>query len=291
MDIIKAIILGIVQGLTEFIPISSTAHLTITGRILGVIDPRHPEQWTAFMAVMQLGTLLAVFAYFAGDIAAITREFFTGNMAYLQKREMTLTPPAKLGWYIFFGSLPIGIFGLVFKKIIEGTLTKNLYVIACSLIVLAVILMVAEYIGRQNRTVNDLNLWDALAVGCAQVMALIPGSSRSGTTIAAGLFMGMTRVTAARFSFLLSIPAIGASGLYEFYSGFYKSYKYGYVTLDKSLIVATVVSTLVSAIVGYIAIAFLMTFLQSRSTAIFIGYRMVLGVVILLLLSGGRISP
>ncbi len=290
MDIIKAIILGIVQGLTEFIPISSTAHLTITGRILNVIDPRHPEQWTAFIAVMQLGTLLAVLAYFASDIVTITREFFTGNLAYLQRREMTLAPAAKLGWYIFLGSLPIGILGLAFKKIIEGSLTKNLYVISCSLIVLALILMVAEYVGRQNRTVNDLNFWDAIVVGFAQVLALIPGSSRSGTTITAGLFMGMTRVTAARFSFLLSIPAIGASGLYEFYSGFYKNYKYGYVTVDKSLMVATVVSTLVSAVVGYISIAFLMAFLQNRSTGVFIGYRIALGAVILLLLYTGRIA-
>ncbi|MCS6884653.1 MAG: undecaprenyl-diphosphatase UppP [Acidobacteriota bacterium] len=290
MDVIKAIILGITQGLTEFIPISSTAHLTLVGRLLGVVDSRHPEQWTAFMAVMQLGTLVAVLTYFASDIITIGQEFLKGNIAYLQQRE-GLSPAARLGWYVAIGSLPIGILGLLFKDFIEGAFTKNLYVISGSLIGLALLLFLAECLGKRNRTVNDLGVYDALVIGIAQALALIPGSSRSGTTITAGLFLGMTRVTAARFSFLLSIPAIGASGLYEFYNVVYDNYRYGGLLLDRSMLVAVVASTFVSAVVGYISIAFLMTFLQQRSTAIFIIYRILLGLLLMVLLVSGKLEP
>lgn len=283
MNLLHALILGIVQGLTEFIPISSTAHLTLAGKLLRVIDPNHPEQWTAFIAVMQLGTLLAVLVYFAPDLYAITREFISGNLAYLQKRDTSLSANARLGWYIIIGSLPIGLFGFTFKKIIEGQLTKNLYVIASSLILLALLLSLTEIFGRRTRGLEQLTLVDSIAVGLAQVCALIPGSSRSGTTMTAALFMGLTRPTAARFSFLLSVPAIGASGLYEFV----KTYK----DINQDMALALVVSTIVSGIVGYLSIAFLMTFLQTHSTFLFVGYRIVLGVTILLLLKLGKVMP
>jgi undecaprenyl-diphosphatase len=282
MSLLKALILGIIQGLTEFLPISSTAHLTLAGKLLNVIDPEHPEQWTAFIAVMQLGTLLAVLLYFASDLVTITREFFTSNTAYLQRREVTLTPGARLGWYIIVGSLPIGLLGYGLSKVIEGPLTKNLYVISGSLILLALILSLAEAYGRRTRTIEQLSLFDAIVMGIAQVFALIPGSSRSGTTITAGLFTGLTRTTAARFSFLLSVPAIGASGLLQFY----KSYR----DLTPQMSMALIVSTVASAIVGYLAIAFLMTYLQTRSTFIFVGYRIVLGGAILLLLLLGKVE-
>jgi undecaprenyl-diphosphatase len=283
MSILKALILGIIQGLTEFLPISSTAHLTLAGKLMNLIDPKHPEQWTAFIAVMQLGTLVAVLVYFAPDLINITREFITGNIAYLQRREIMLSPNARLGWYIIIGSLPIGIFGLKLSKMIEGPLTKNLYVIAGSLIVLALVLALAEMVGRRMRTIEQVSLFDAIVVGFAQVLALIPGSSRSGTTITAALFTGLTRTSAARFSFLLSVPAIGASGLLQFY----KSYK----DLSPQMTTALIVSTVASAIVGYIAIAFLMSYLQTRSTFVFIVYRIILGAIILVLLTTGKVSP
>ncbi|MEW6735959.1 MAG: undecaprenyl-diphosphatase UppP [Acidobacteriota bacterium] len=283
MDLWKALILGIIQGLTEFLPISSTAHLTLAGKLMQLIDSNHPEQWTAFIAVMQLGTLLAVLIYFARDLFDITREFIFDNFAYLRQREKPLSANARLGWYIIIGSLPIVIIGLSLKKLIEGTFTKNLYVIAGSLILLALLLSIAEIVGRRTRTIEQLTLFDSLVVGLAQVLALIPGSSRSGTTMTAALFTGLTRTTAARFSFLLSIPAIGGSGVYEFLKTFRD--------LTPEMSMALVVSTLASAVVGYLSIAFLIRYLQTHTTYIFVGYRIVLGVTIFILLLIGKVMP
>jgi len=212
MTIIEAIILGIVQGLTEFIPISSTAHLTIFGKLFGLINPNNPEQWTAFIAVVQLGTLAAVLVYFRKDIFEIVKSFFSENIGSKRKNLKAQSTTAKLGWFIIAGSLPIATLGLILKKIIEGNLTKDITVIAISLISLAIVLAIAERIAHFTKEIKDISLWDAILVGLAQCLALIPGSSRSGTTITAGLFLGMKRETAARFSFLLSIPAIFASG-------------------------------------------------------------------------------
>src|ERR671920_2348285 len=226
MNIIQAIILGIVQGLTEFIPVSSTAHLIFTTRLTGLSQALAAEQQTAVIAVIQLGTLAAVFVYFARDIWDICYAFVRDHLLLLRGRTppgvegsgllgSRLSPDAKLGWLIFIGSLPIGVLGLALKKVIEGTFTKNLWVIATMMIVVAVLLLVAERVGSKRRGMEDLTLKDALAVGFAQVLALIPGASRSGSTIMGGLFAGEKRETAARFSFLLSIPAIAASGLLE----------------------------------------------------------------------------
>src|SRR5215213_7098019 len=228
MSIFQAIVLGIVQGLTEFIPISSTAHLIFASRAVGLYGGEldaalRAQQTTATIAVIQLGTLLAVLIYFAGDIWRISRAFVVDHFALLTGKRSAaagesgsrLSKEAWLGWLVIIGSLPIGIVGLVFKKQIEGTFTKNLWVIATMMIVVAVFLLVAEAVGRRERELEDLSVRDALAVGGAQVLSLIPGASRSGSTIMGGLFAGETRETAARFSFLLSIPAIAASGLLE----------------------------------------------------------------------------
>ena len=282
MSLWQAILLGLIQGLTEFIPISSTAHLTIAGNLMGLVDPSHPEQWTAFIAVIQLGTLIAVLLYFRSEVVSITRGFIISNIALIGRREVADSDRqnARLGWFVIAGTIPVAIVGLAFRHVIEGTLTKNLRIIAGSLIGLALLLTVAEIVGSRRRDMAELKLTDALAIGFAQVLALIPGSSRSGTTITGGLLSGLTRETAARFSFLLSIPAIGASGLLE---------------LPKALNsvgsdwTATLVATIVSAISGYLSIAFLLRYLQRHSTFLFVGYRIALGILLFLLLASGKL--
>lgn len=274
MSIFEAIVLGIIQGITEFLPISSTAHLTITGQWLKLISTEHPQHWTAFIAVIQLGTMLAVLAYFFKDLWHITIGFFVDGAAYLKSPSNGLGK-AKLGWLIIVGTIPVVIFGLTFKNIIEGNLTKSIPVIATSLIVLALILWLAENIGKRTRTLNDANWIDALVIGFAQSLALIPGSSRSGTTITAGLLMGMNREDAARFSFLLSVPAVLASGLLEMYEmrGF----------IGEVGVISVVAATIASGIVGYLAIDFLLKYLRTHNTYIFIVYRIVLGIGLIIL--------
>ncbi|MBL7998783.1 MAG: undecaprenyl-diphosphatase UppP [Candidatus Kapabacteria bacterium] len=272
MSILQAIILGIIQGLTEFIPISSTAHLTVAGTMMGLIGDGNHEQWTAFMAVIQLGTLAAVLIYFAGDIRTISTAFLRENL--LQRSGYAAqSQNSKLGWMVILGSIPIVTIGFALKKIIEGALTKDLLIISIMLIAVSLVLIIAERMAKRTRTMDDLTWKDALAVGMAQVLALMPGSSRSGTTITAGLFLGMTRETAARFSFLLSIPAIFGSGVYEFL----KTAKY--LNADQALTLG--VATVVSGISGYAAIAFLLRYLRSNSTMIFIVYRILAAIVIL----------
>src|SRR5215211_5102418 len=226
MTYLQAIILGIVQGLTEFIPISSTAHLVFASRWTNIYDG-NAAQITATMAVIQLGTLAAVFVYFASDIIAITTAFIRDHWALVTRkrgrmhtgthgvRPIWLSEEAWMGWLIIIGSIPIGVVGLVFKDFIEGQGTKNLGFIASMLIGIGLLLALAEGVGMQRKTMKHLGISDALIVGFAQVLALMPGASRSGSTIMGGLFSGQTRETAARFSFLLSIPAITASGLLE----------------------------------------------------------------------------
>src|SRR6478736_3999887 len=223
MTILQAIILGLVQGLTEFIPVSSTAHLVFAARAVSLYagDDKtlQAQQTTATIAVIQLGTLLAVLIYFAVDIINILRGFISDHLALLRRKNhavpMKLSHDARLGWLVVIGSLPVAVVGLLFKKQIEGTFTKNLWVIATMMVVIALLSAIAEAVGKKQRQMQDLTVKDALIVGFAQCLALIPGSSRSGSTIMGGLFAGETRDTAARFSFLLSIPAIAASGLLE----------------------------------------------------------------------------
>jgi undecaprenyl-diphosphatase len=287
MTILQAIFLGLVQGLTEFIPVSSTAHLVFAARVVnlygGVDKTLQAEQTTATIAVIQLGTLLAVLIYFSRDIVNILRAFVSDHIAILSRRSETkLSRDAWLGWLVIIGSLPVGIVGLLFKKQIEGPFTKNLWVIATMMIVVGVLLAIAELVGKRDHGMTQLRIGDALAVGSAQVLALIPGSSRSGSTIMGGLFAGQTRETAARFSFLLSIPAIAASGLLELKEAVEKLPVGSYGSLA--------VATVVSGVVGYTSIWFLLRFLRTHSTGVFIVYRVIVGGLILAALSFGYMS-
>lgn len=294
MDFLQAIILGIVQGLTEFIPISSTAHLVFAGRWTNLYDG-NAQQITATMAVIQLGTLAAVFVYFAADIWGIITAFVRDHFALLTgKRGMRfsgtdgvrpiwLSEEAWLGWLIIIGSIPIGTIGFFFKDFIEGSGTKNLWIISIMLIVIAVFLGIAEMVGKQRKDIRHLGIVDALVMGFAQVLALMPGASRSGSTIMSGLFTGQKRETAARFSFLLSIPAITASGLLEL--------KKAWSILPSESFGPLILATVVSGVTGYICIWFLLAFLRRNSTAVFIGYRLILGTVLLVLLWRGVIDP
>ena len=290
MTILQAIVLGLVQGITEFIPVSSTAHLVFAARVLnlygGADKTLQAEQTTATIAVIQLGTLLAVLIYFAPDIVNILRAFITDHLALLRGRNEPgrpkLSKDAWLGWLVIIGSLPVGTVGLALKKVIEGPFTKNLWVIATMMIVVGALLMIAELVGKRDHGMDGLRISDALAVGSAQVLALIPGSSRSGSTIMGGLFSGLTRETAARFSFLLSIPAIAASGLLELKEAFEKLPAGSYGSLA--------VATVVSGVVGYASIWFLLRYLRTHSTSVFIVYRVIVGIAILVALSAGYIS-
>jgi len=294
MNIIQAIILGIVQGLSEFIPISSTAHLVFASRWTNIYDG-NAQQITATIAVIQLGTLAAVFVYFASDIWNISSAFIRDHWALLTgKRGMRfsgtdgvrpiwLSSESWLGWLIIIGSIPIGTIGLIFKDFIEGEGTKNLWIIASMLIGIALLLAIAEKVGSQRKDIKHLGVLDALVVGFTQVLALIPGASRSGSTIMGGLFAGQKRETAARFSFLMSIPAITASGLLEL--------REALRILPPDSFVPLLVGTIVSAIVGYLAIWFLIAFLRKNTTFIFILYRLILGTLILVLLWQGILDP
>ena len=294
MNLLQAIILGIVQGLTEFIPISSTAHLVFASRWTGIYAG-NPQQITATIAVIQLGTLAAVIIYFASDIWNIATAFLRDHWNLLFNRDIThfseangakpkwLSGDAWLGWLIILGSIPIGVVGLVFKDVIESEATKNLWLIATMLIVVALLLLVAERVGSHRKQMKDLGLSDAVVVGSFQVLALIPGASRSGSTIMGGIFAGETRETAARFSFLLSIPAIAASGLLEL--------REAVNILPSESFVPLIVGTIVAGIVGYLSIWALLAFLRKNSMMVFIVYRLVLGSVILILLWRGVIAP
>lgn len=282
MNLLEAIVLGIVQGLTEFLPISSTGHLTLAGKFMNLISQDHPEQWTSFIAVIQLGTMLAVLIYFWKDLLNILKVFVHDNIFKPVKySEQNLN--SKLGWLIIIGTIPVVIIGLAFKDAIEGALTKNLYVIAASLIVLALILALAEKIAKFKKDLGDITILDSLVIGIAQAISLIPGSSRSGTTITAGLFVGLNREAAARFSFLLSVPAVLASGVLQLY----EAMKF----IDHNMAVNIIVATIVSGISGYLAIDFLLKYLRKNSTFIFIFYRIVLGIFILILLINNIIQP
>ena len=282
MSLLEAILLGIIQGLTEFLPISSTGHLTVAGKLMNLVSANHPEQWTAFIALIQLGTLLAVLIYFWKDIISIIKDFFQGNLIKRVKySEQKIN--SKLGWLIIIGTIPVVIIGLAFKDAIEGALTKNLYVIAASLIILALILALAEKIAKFKKDLENITIIDSIIIGFAQALALIPGSSRSGTTITAGLFIGLKRESAARFSFLLSIPAVFASGVLQLY----EAMKF----VDQSMAVNIIVATIVSGISGYLAIDFLLKYLKKNSTFVFIYYRIALGIFILILLLNNIIQP
>lgn len=263
MDLLEALLLGVLQGLTEFLPVSSTAHLTIAGRALGLVDDAAPQRWTAFLAVVQLGTLVAVVAYFRDDLMRFAR----GD------REAR-----RLGMLVLLGTIPIGIAGLALRDVIEGPLTKDLRLIAAALIGLGLLLGLADRIGRRDRGTEDITWRHALLIGATQTLSLVPGASRSGTTLMGGLLAGLTREGAARFSFLLSIPAIAASGLFELPAA---------LDVPRNDILALAVATLAAAIAGYLAIAFMLHYLRTRNTTVFVAYRVALGLGVLGALAAG----
>jgi undecaprenyl-diphosphatase len=271
MDALQAIILGIVQGLTEFLPISSTAHLRLVPAFFGWDDPG-----TAFTAVVQLGTMAAVLLYFRKDLWNIARAWLRS----LRDPAARSTLDAKLGWFLIVGTIPISILGLAFKDKIE-TDARQLVLIGIALIVLGVVLEVAEKVGRKERDVESLTMRDGILIGVAQACALVPGVSRSGSTITAGLFLGLTREAAARYSFLLSVPAVVLSGLFEL-----KDVGDG----GGAGAVPTIIATLFAFLVGYASIAWLLKYLTKHPVTVFVVYRVVLGVVVLALVAGGALN-
>jgi undecaprenyl-diphosphatase len=281
MSIWEAIVLGIVQGLTEFLPISSTAHLKIVPVLFGWGDPG-----AAFSAVIQIGTLVAVVAYFWKDIVEIVKATLGGMI----RKTPDDSTDARLGWMIVAGSVPIVVCGLLFKKHIETTL-RSLYVISASLVIVALALELAEFLLRRRqqlgvaqKEMRELTWVDAITIGCAQAVALIPGMSRSGTTIAAGLFRNLSRSTAARFSFLLSLPAVFGAAVKELYDERDKLLANSHETLN------LVVATVVAGIVGYAAIAFLLNYLRTRTMRVFVIYRIALACLLVGLLWAGWIA-
>jgi undecaprenyl-diphosphatase len=267
----EAIVLGIVQGLTEFLPISSTAHLRIVPAFAGWDDPG-----AAFTAVVQLGTMAAVLLYFRHELWRIARALLVG----LRRPEERRTLDFRLGVYIIIGTIPIGIFGLIFKDQIE-TGARDLTLIGCTLIVLGLLLLAAEKAGSHTRTLDSFTARDGIIVGLAQACALVPGVSRSGATLTGAMFLGFKRVDAARYSFLLSVPAVVLSGLFEL-----RHIGEG----NGAAAAPTAIATLAAFIVGYASIAFLLRWLGSHSTAIFVAYRVALGTLVLALVAAGAIS-
>lgn len=273
MSLLEAVVLGLVQGLTEFLPISSTAHLRIAPALLGWDDPG-----AAYSAVIQLGTVLAVVLYFWKDIVRLAAAFFRG----LAQRKPFGEVDSRLAWYVLLGTIPIGIAGLVFKSAIETSL-RSLYVISASLIGLALLLLIAEKTAAHRRDITQMTLKDGLIIGLWQTIALIPGASRSGTTITGGLFLGLKREDAARFSFLLSIPATTLAGVFELANLLEAAQRPSNAVL--------IVGTVVSFVSGYAAIAGLLKFLRTQTTMVFVVYRIGLAVLLLALLGTGVLEP
>jgi undecaprenyl-diphosphatase len=264
ITVYEALILGVVQGLTEFLPISSTAHLRLVPYFLGWSDPG-----AAFSAVIQLGTLVAVFIYFAGDIKRLSLAAITG----LRQRNFNDSDDSRLAWAIIPGTVPIAVLGLGFKEFIENQ-ARSLELIAVALIVLGALLALSERLGTQRRSMRELSFWQIQAIGLCQALALIPGCSRSGSTIMGGLFVGLERSAAARFSFILGLPAIGASGLLQLFS-----------LLEGGLagdgLLSLGVGVAAAAVSGYVSIGFLLRYLARHRTDLFSFYRIALGGVIL----------
>nr|WP_275404104.1 undecaprenyl-diphosphate phosphatase [Pseudonocardia acidicola] len=268
---LEVLVLGLVQGLTEFLPISSSGHLRIVSGAVFGNDPG-----AAFTAVTQLGTELAVLIYFARDIGNLVMTWFRG----FRDPEVRATPDYRVAWLVIIGTIPISILGVLFKPQIE-TVARNLWLIATTLIVFGLLLGLAERYGPQRRPIEQLTVRDGVLLGFAQALALIPGVSRSGGTITAGLFLGLTRPAAVRYSFLLAIPAVVAAGLFQLPDVFAGDGPSGLQML---------VATLIAFLVGYAVIAWLLRYVQKHSVYVFVAYRIALGAALLAALSIGAVS-
>ena len=271
-DLLKAVVLGIIQGLTEFLPISSSAHLRIFPELFGWGDPG-----AAFTAVIQIGTELAVLIYFRKDIWRIGSAWVRS----LFRPELRGTLDARMGWFIIVGSLPIVVLGVLLKDIIERDF-RNLWIIGTTLIVLGVVLGIADRVGRTDRPIGKITLKDAVLMGAAQALALIPGVSRSGATISMGRFLGFDREAATRFAFLLAIPAVVGAGLFEL-----KEIPHGHNDFGWG---PTITATVVSFVVGYAAIAWLLRYVSTRSYLPFVIYRILLGGFTLTMVATGVLA-
>lgn len=276
MSFFEALILGLVQGLTEFLPISSSAHVQIAQQLMNLSELSKP-QLTAFIATIQLGTELAVVSYFIKDIGRIGSSWLRWSV----KPSSTMTSDTKLGWLIIVGTLPVLILGLAFREFIENDV-RNLWVIAYTLIGFGVLLGLADFFGKKTKSITELNFSHGVAFGIGQALALVPGVSRSGGTITVGLMLGYTRQAAARYSFLLAIPAVLGSGLFQFFSSV--------GDLSQDLLVATVVATIVSGVVGLSVIHYLLKYLQKGSFLPFVIWRVGVGVWLLVMLTSGALT-
>lgn len=273
-DFFQSILLGVVQGLTEFLPISSTAHLRIVPALLHWDDPG-----TAFSAVIQLGTMFAVIIYFFRDLVKI----YGSLLKDLIFHKTLVSYESKLGFWILVGTIPICIFGLLFKNPLEAGLVRSLHLISFSLIFFGILLFISEIVGKRSLSIEKINFTHVLILGFAQSLALIPGVSRSGVTLLTGLFLGFKRSHAARFSFLLSVPAVFLSGVLELntLSGAIQGIPHEWNNL-----ILGILSAFVS---GYFAIDFLLKYLETHKTHVFVIYRVVLGVLIIYLSYKGLI--
>jgi undecaprenyl-diphosphatase len=272
----EALILGLVQGLTEFLPISSSAHVQIAQQLMNLSELSKP-QLTAFIATIQLGTELAVVSYFIKDIGRIGSSWLRWSV----KPSSKMTNDTKLGWLIIIGTLPVLILGLALREFIENDV-RNLWVIAYTLIGFGVLLGLADFFGKKTKSITELNFSHGVAFGMGQALALVPGVSRSGGTITVGLMLGYTRQAAARYSFLLAIPAVLGSGLFQFFASV--------GDLSQDLLVATVVATIVSGVVGLSVIHYLLKYLQKGSFLPFVIWRVGVGVWLLVMLTNGALT-
>lgn len=280
MDLLNAVILGLVQGLTEFLPISSSGHLRIVGAFLGTGE----DPGAAFTAITQIGTETAVVIYFWRDITRIISAWCRALFGRIPRSD----PNAKLGWFIILGSVPIVVLGVLFQSQIE-TVLRSMWIVAINLIVFGILLGIADYVGAKKRRLRELTVPHATVFGFAQALALVPGVSRSGGTITAGLFMGYERRAAARYAFLLAIPAVFGSGFYQLYKSIADPCLDAAAGCAPEVFgpVETAVATIVAFVVGLIVIAFFMGYISKRSFLPFVIYRIVLGIVIIVLLSAG----
>jgi len=290
VNIVPALILGLIQGLTEFLPISSSAHL----RIAGLVMPGAEDPGATFTAITQIGTELAVLLYFRKDIANIFRSWFLSVFSRQRGAGRFLTPEqrvqARLGWYIIVGTIPIAVLGLMFQDTIRETF-RSLWLIGAVLVIFGIILWIADKVGRTDRVLADMKLPQGVAIGLAQALALIPGVSRSGATISMARALGFNRAAAARFAFLLAIPAVLASGIYETYSAIKDQITgEGAIPTIPFTWYEIGAATAVAFVVGLAVIAFLMNYLKKHSFLPFVIYRILLGGTILVLLTMGVIQ-